>query len=645
MTLAIMLATARGPLDTWSPTLMVELALFLPALAALFVLIFTIDARRATALVAILGSLAMLLFAGLALAIEVAHPGHLENNLTFLQFFTGQPGGASEFVLQWGVVADPLSAVMLVALASVNLLAMVSALESMRRDDGFIRFVVVSLSTTFAMAGVIVSTNYFEMFVFWVLLSLAGFLLIGHWWRLPDVAAAARRAFLYLALGDALLLVAVVYIFFRFQDLSFGHLSLAYTGGKVSANGLLIMALLVFGAAMSKSAQLPLHGWLSGSVEAPAPAAALLSAATLAVAGVYLVARTYDLFHTSPRALTVVAVVGGSTALAAAFWALGQDQIKRLIAYVIMGNLGLMMLTLGLGVYSGAVFHLFTSAFSVALLVLGSGAVSAGLRTESIREMGGLLRRMPVVGWTMLVGIAGLSGVPPLSGFWSKGAMGTPVLSPLNVPAAIAMLLGTLLAAAALFRLFAGVFLGETARRRRFEPGRIQDVGGRARTALILLAIPTLASGLWALPVLKGGFLSLVRLPGLKAAHLDGAALALTALVAVAGLAIGWLTARVTLFPGRAGTTVEHAFFIGDAVGLAVRRGVVWGGGALAWIDRRVLDAWPGGFEEAGGMVSRLSRRIRVGRVQQTALGLVLGVVLLLALVAVLTASPFRVTG
>lgn len=644
MTLALMLA-AHGPLDTWSPTLMVALALFMPALAALIILTFTIDSRRGSALMAILGSLAMLGFAALATAIEVVHPGHLESALTFLQFFTGLPGGASEFSLQWGVLADPLSAVVLLALALVSLLVTLASLESVRRDEGFIRLLIVMLGTTFAMAGVVLATNYFELFVFWVLTSLGGYLLIGHRWRVPGAVRAARHAFLYLGTGDALLLIAIVYIFFRFQDLSFSRLSLAYTGGKVSANGLLIMALLVFGAAMTRAAQLPLHGWMTGAAEAPAPAAALVLSATVAVSGVYLVARTYDLFHASPRALVVVTVVGGVSAIAAAVFALAQDQLKHLLTYVTMSNLGVMMLALGAGAYSAAVLHMVGSTFAVAVLFLGAGAVTAAMRTESLREMGGLLPRMPVVGWTVGLALAGISGIPPLSGFWSRGAINSWLLSPRQTGAAIAALAAGLLVAAAAGRGFATVFLGSTARRRRFEPGRIQDAPPLTRTALWLLTVLSLVTGWWALPIAGHGFLSLVRAVGLKPASPSVGALGLTAIVAVAGFALGWALRGTRLVPRPVGRAVESGLYVSHAVALAVRHTVWAGAVALGFVDHHVLDRGVLGVEDAGTLVSRTVRRLRLGRVQQTTLGLLVGVLLILAAALIVTSAGFKVSG
>jgi NADH-quinone oxidoreductase subunit L len=644
--LAVLLS-ARSPLDTLSPTFMSGLTLFLPALAALMVLTFTVDSRRATAVIAIIGSLAMAVSAVLLAAIEVIHPAHLEHNATFVQFFTGQAGAAGEFTLQWGVLADPLAAVMLVPLAIVNLAAILYGLDAMRRDDSFIRLTVTLLLFTFAMAGVVVSTNYFELFLFWELLTVAAYLTIGHWWRLQSAIAAARRAFLYTAAGDLLLLVGIAYIFFRFQDLNFGHLSLAYAGGKVSANGLLIMALLVLGAVAGKAAQVPLHGWFPDAVEAPAHGSALLYSVTMGAAGVYLVARTYDLFHASPRALTAVVVVGAVTAVAGAIWALAEDHLKRLLAYATMGNLGLCLLALGIGGYAAGLFQLFTSAFALALLVLGAGAVSTALRTDSLREMGGLWRRMPLTGWTMLIGAAALAGIPPLGGWVSRAIVWSRALGQAGSLPVVVTALATALMSVVLFRFFFRAFLGETAHRRRFDPGRIEDPGQRMRGALVLLAIPTVLAGWWGLDLGGKSFLAAVRFPGLKTQHLDATGLGLQAIAAIAGVGIAW-GLRLALrgrSPGRLNAALAHGFYIADAIDLVANTAVRWGSRALVWIDRHVLDGATVSAGDAIALAARLPGRLRAARPQQAAFGVIVGALLIVALAALVAARAFKVIG
>jgi formate hydrogenlyase subunit 3/multisubunit Na+/H+ antiporter MnhD subunit len=320
--LALLAAAPKGPLDTWSPTLLALFALLLPLIALVIVLAFTIDSRRVSAWISVIFTLAAAICTLLVVAIEVAHPLHLERPATFLTFFTGQSGSAAEFTLQWGVLADPLASVVALTVAVVSLLVQIYALSFMRREDSVVRFFCVLLFATFAMLGVTLSTNYFEMLLFFGLVTLSTYLMIGHWWQREEAAAAASRAFIISAIGDIALLAAVAYIYFRYNELNFQALSGHYTGGRVSANGLFIMAILVFIAAAAKSAQFPLHVWLPGSAQAPAPAAALIHSAGSAVCGVYLIARTYGLFHASPRGLALLAIAGGLTAVLGVLWAL-----------------------------------------------------------------------------------------------------------------------------------------------------------------------------------------------------------------------------------------------------------------------------------------------------------------------------------
>src|SRR2546422_3702290 len=305
--LALLAAAPKGPLDTWSPTLFALFALLLPLIALVMILAFTVDSRRLSAAISIIFTLAAVVCALLVVAIELAHPLHLERNATFLQLFTGQTGAASEFLLQWGVLADPLAAVMLIAVTVTSLLVQVYALAFIRREDGPVRFFCVLLFATFAMLGVTLATSYFAMLLFFGLVTLSTYLMIGHWWQREEASAAAWRAFIVSAIGDLALLVAVAYIFFRFNELNFQALAGQYAGHKISANGLFIMAILVFIAAAAKSAQFPLHVWLPWSAQAPAPAAAFIHAAGSAVCGIYLIGRSYALFHASPRALALLA--------------------------------------------------------------------------------------------------------------------------------------------------------------------------------------------------------------------------------------------------------------------------------------------------------------------------------------------------
>ena len=590
MILTLLAAAPKGPLDTWSPTLLALFALLLPLIALLIILAFTVDSRRLSAAISVIFTLAAVVCALLVVAIEIAHPIHLERNATFLQLLTGQTGSASEFLLQWGVLADPLAAVMLIAVTLTSLLVQVYALAFIRREDGPVRFFSVLLFATFAMTGVTLSTSYFEMLLFFGLVTLSTYLMIGYWWQREEAAAAAARAFVLSLAGDLALLAGIAYIFFRFGELNFQTLATQYTGGKVSANGLFIMSILVFLGAAAKSAQFPLHAWLPGSAQAPAPAAALLHSAGAALCGVYLLARAYALFHASPRALALLAIAGGLTAVLGVLWALFQENLKRAIAYTTMSELGLMVLALGIGAYGAGIFEVFAHAWPKALLFLAAGVIIRELRTERLAEMGGLWRRMPLTGWVMLIAVAAGAGIPPFSTFWSKDAILSKALA-LRSPIAIIVITAvTFLGAMALVRIFRLAFTGETARRRRFEPERIRDAGGRIATAMVILAIPCTAAGIRGIRG-RTDPIAFVTFPGVTVSNSHFVAAGIIAAAAVLGAGIAWVIyARprpvVALEPVRRamaeGLFVERAYHFG-AAGLLMPASR-----AAGWIEQRV---------------------------------------------------------
>jgi len=632
VTLTLLAAAPKGPLDTWSPTLLAQFALLLPLIALLIILAFTIDSRRVSAAISIIFTLASVICALLVVAIELAHPLHLERPATFLQFFTGQSGGASEFTLQWGVLSDPLAATVGFAVVLVSLLVQVYAVAFMRREDGVIRFFCVLLFATFAMIGVTLSVSYFEMLLFFGMVTLSTYLLIGHWWQREEAAAAAVRAFVISAIGDLALLAAVAYLYFRFNELNFQTLAGQYASNRITANGLFVIAILVFIAAAAKSALFPLHVWLPGSAQAPAPAAALLHSAGGAVCGVYLIARTYALFHASPRALALLAIAGGISAVLGVGWALFQDNLKRAIAYTTMGELGLMVMALGIGAYGAGVFELFTHAWPKALLFLAAGVIIRELRTERLSEMGGLWRRMRYTGWLMVIAVAAGAGIPPFSTFWSKDTIMSKALA-LNSPLAVGVVAAvTFLGAMALVRIFVLVFTGETARRRRFEPERIRDAGGRIAFAMSLLAILSLVAGV-------RGFrgrtdpIGFITFPGVPLPNSHFVAAATIAIIAVLGAAVAWLIyARripvpAALAPIRRalgeGLYIERAYRLGSTVVLMPASRV------MGWVETHVVDGASDLITDSVAFAGHPRGWLAQVRARQLLIGLFAGVVAL----------------
>jgi NADH-quinone oxidoreductase subunit L len=635
--LTLLAAAPKGPLDTWSPTLFALFALLLPLIALLIILAFTIDSRRLSAAISVIFTLAAVVCALIVVAIELAHPLHLEQPATFLTFVTGQSGAAAQFTLQWGVLADPLAAVVLLTVALVSLLVQIYALSFLRREDGVVRFFSVLLLATFAMMGVILSISFFEVLLFFGLVTLSTYLMIGHWWQREEAAAAASRAFIISALGDLALLVGVAYIYFRFSELNFQVLAGQYGPHKIGSNGLFAIAILVFIAAAAKSAQFPLHIWLPASAQAPAPAAALIHSAGSAICGVYLIARTYALFHASPRALALLAIAGGVTAVLGVLWALFQDNLKRAIAYTTMSELGLMVLALGIGAYGAGVFELFTHAWPKALLFLAAGVIIRELRTERLEEMGGLWRRMPFTRWLMVIAVAAGAGIPPFSTFWSKDTILSKALalgSPLTILVIVSV---TFLGALALVRIFALMFTGETARRRRFEPDRIRDTGGRIALAMSILAIPSVVGGI-------RGFrgrtdpIGFVTFPGLPLANSHLTAAAIVAAVAVAGAVVGFvLYARrvpvpAALLPARG--VMGDGLYIDQAYRLGTRALVLPLSRAAGWVEIHVVDYGLDLISDSVAFAGQPRSWLAQVRARQLLIGLFAGIIAL-ALIAI----------
>ncbi|MGK2966822.1 MAG: NADH-quinone oxidoreductase subunit L [Tepidiformaceae bacterium] len=331
------------------------------------------------------------------------------------EWFTAGP-----LTVNIGVRIDGLTAVMLVVVTSVSLLVHIYSQGYMSGDPGYGRYFAHLALFTTAMIGLVLADNLFMLFMFWELVGLSSYLLIGFWFHKPSAAAAAKKAFIVTRLGDLGLLAAMLLIYaktgtFQIDEIHELALSGALAGWVVTAFGLGI-----FAGAAGKSAQFPLHVWLPDAMEGPTPVSALIHAATMVAAGVYLVARFFPIYEVSEEARLTVAWIGAITALMAASIAVVQTDFKRVLAYSTVSQLGYMMLALGVFGYVAAIFHLFTHAFFKALLFLGSGSVNHATNTFDMRQMGGLRKHMPVTFWTFVIGSLSLAGIFPLAGFWSK---------------------------------------------------------------------------------------------------------------------------------------------------------------------------------------------------------------------------------
>lgn len=322
-----------------------------------------------------------------------------------------------------GAYIDPISAMMLIIVTLVALMVQIYSLGYMRGDAGFGRFFAYLSLFASAMLGLIISVNFVQLFVFWELVGLCSYLLIGYYFHKISAREAAKKAFITTRIGDFGLLVGILFLQILFGTLDFGQLA-ANVPLYVAEHGtslLTIVALLLFLGPVGKSGQFPLHVWLPDAMEGPTPVSALIHAATMVVAGVYLIARAFFLFSVLPNAMEVIAWVGAITACFAASIAFTQRDIKRILAYSTVSQLGYMMLALGVGSVTASMFHLMTHAFFKALMFLAAGAVLHGLPDKNdIFEMGGLRHKMPVTFAAMTIGVLAISGIPPFAGFFSK---------------------------------------------------------------------------------------------------------------------------------------------------------------------------------------------------------------------------------
>jgi len=368
--------------------------------------------------------------------------------------------------INFGLLYDPLSATLLMIVTGVGLLIHIYSAGYMEDDPSFWRFFAYLNFFIFAMTLLLLADNFLFLLIGWGLVGLASFLLIGFWYQRRKAILAAQKALVINIIGDFGLMIAIFLIFVNYGSLNYQNvLSNVHnaSGGAITA-----ICLLLFVACVAKSAQLPLYMWLPDAMEGPTPVSALIHAATMVTAGVYLVARANPLFTSSPVALNTVAAIGGATALFAATIALFQLDIKRVLAYSTISQLGYMFLGEGAGNYSAGIFHLTTHAYFKALLFLGAGAVIHALGGEQdMRKMGGLRSKLPITFWTFLIAALAISGIFPFSGFWSKdeilGSMLAQATATGNVWYYVLWGVGLLtvaLTAFYMFRLFFGLFFG-----------------------------------------------------------------------------------------------------------------------------------------------------------------------------------------
>ncbi len=407
--------------------------------------------------------------------------------------------------IEIGLLIDNLSALLLLLVSFLCLLIAIYSAGYMHDEEGKPRYYAEIALFTAGMLGTVSANNFFQLLIFWEVMGVCSYLLIGFWYKKPEAASAAKKAFLVTRIGDVLFLIGIIVLFVTFN--TFNILEIQESADQIPVHLVAIVPLLLFGGAVGKSAQFPLHVWLPDAMEGPTTVSALIHAATMVKAGVYLTARSFPLIANSPDATLVVAIIGGFTAFFAATMALVAMDIKRVLAYSTISQIGYMMLGLGAGAYlyhhghealgyTFAIFHLVNHAFFKALLFLGSGSVIHSVGTNDMRQMGGLHKHMKITSFTMLIGALSIAGIPPLSGFWSKdGILEVAFEAGMNDPSfLIIWILGIItvfMTAFYMFRMWFFTFTGE-----KRSPGEPHKSPKSMTIPLVILAAFALISGI-----------------------------------------------------------------------------------------------------------------------------------------------------
>jgi NADH-quinone oxidoreductase subunit L len=561
---------------------------------------------------------------------------------------------AGNFRADYSLQVDSLTLVMLGVVTGVGWLIHLYSTGYMADDAGYRRFFSYLNLFMFFMLTLVLAANFALLFVGWEGVGLSSYLLIGFWFLKKTATDAGNKAFWVNRIGDFGFLLGLFVLFRQFGSLDFAAVfsgAAAMPVESAGAGALTVAALLLLAGATGKSAQIPLYVWLPDAMEGPTPVSALIHAATMVTAGVYMVARSHVLFLHAPMAMTAVAAIGCLTALLAASIALVQTDIKKVLAYSTVSQLGYMFLACGVGAFSAGVFHLMTHAFFKGLLFLGAGSVIHALGGEQdLRRMGGLRRHIPWTYGAMLAASLAIAGAPGFAGFFSKDEI---LLAVRSGPYAnlVLYILGVLTAGMTsfyIFRLFFLTFHGAP----RYDEGHahVHESPSNMLAPLVVLGGLSLAGGWWAAPQLFGGanYFERFLAPVFAAAGMEipipGLVGALLGAPVVAGLAgflmAWWLYVKRTDLPGRLAESLGGAYrvlagkyFVDEAYGAVIVRPLVWLSAGVFWrrVDERTIDAGVNGLGRGAARSGDYLRRLNSGNTRSYAAWILLGAVLLTA--------------
>lgn len=542
-----------------------------------------------------------------------------------------------------GILIDPLSSLMLVIVSLVASLVILYSFGYMNGDESFSRYFAYISLFIFSMFGLVISDNYFEIFVFWELVGLCSYLLIGFWFHKPSAADASKKAFITNRWADFGFMLGIILLYVNFGTFSFGELSklIPNSGNNVP---LILIAALIFIGPVGKSAQFPLHVWLPDAMEGPTPVSALIHAATMVAAGVYLIARGFILFTSVQSVLTVMAYVGGFTAIFAASIAIVQRDIKRILAFSTLSQLGYMVMAMGVGSMTAGMFHLTTHAFFKALLFLGAGSVIHAVSEQDIFRMGDLKSKMPITTWTFVIGALALCGIFPLAGFWSKDEILNAALSSNHIGL---YLIGTITAFMTSFYMFRLIFIAFFGKKRSEYHAHESSV--TMTLPLIVLATLSVISGFvnssLFYNIFGGSFSTFVFFKEAEIPQINMVVAVISTIVAVLGVYAAWLvyikrivdTEMLANKWNGVYKLLYNKYYIDEIYSWVFNRVMLLCGRAFDWIDHYIIDGLFNGLARLIGFTGRKIRVSETGYLQSYALVIFTAVVI----IVIVMSTPF----
>jgi NADH-quinone oxidoreductase subunit L len=552
--------------------------------------------------------------------------------------------------IDMGILLDPISVMMLVVISTVSLMVHIYSLAYMKGERGFERYYAFLSLFSFAMLGLVVSTNIFQMYMFWEMVGLSSYLLIGFYYTKPEAVAASKKAFIVTRFADLGFLIGILILSYYTKTFDFGILTSCDANVFASFSGVTFMGAsalswamaLIFIGGAGKSAMFPLHIWLPDAMEGPTPVSALIHAATMVVAGVFLVARLFPIYITfTPEVLHGIAYVGAFTSLFAAVIAIVQTDIKRVLAFSTISQIGFMMVALGVSGYGGqagtgymaSMFHLFTHAMFKALLFLGAGSIIHAVHSNEMTQMGGLKKFLPVTRWTFLIACLAIAGIPPFSGFFSKDEILAATIH-FSPGLGVIMTFTAGLTAFYMFRLYYSIFHGKAYQATN---GHTPHESPVAMTLpLVFLGVVTIFAGF----IPFGKFVSSDG--GYYHIHIDPTIATISVVVALAGIG---LATRLYRKENDAPATVArkfskiyraayHRFYI-DELYLFITKKIIFKriSTPVAWFDRHIVDGTMNGLASVTQWASLKTRGFQSGKIQHYAFVILLGTLIIAAIV------------